>query len=247
MKKILINHNWLGLLLAASIAALAGCGGGGGTGLPINGVNDSHSGLDPNIVTPPQEYFVDLSESGDDMVTFWLKSVYSTLPAPGSSGGIYQNESLAQIATQIFNGINAERMKNGLPPYQRLLQMDMHAQAHARDMGLRNYFSHVSPDGMGVEQRWPAIDPPLTVDLGENAAKGQENAAEVVQGWLDSNKHRPNVLHPTFEYAGIGVYINPSGGALSTNFILVVTKFLEDHTSYDWIEPEDVFAIEGDS
>ena len=42
--------------------------------------------------------------------------------------------------------------------------------------------------------------------LGENLAKGQLTAKEVMEDWMNSPGHRANILHPQFEEIGIGIF-----------------------------------------
>lgn len=78
------------------------------------------------------------------------------------------------------------------------------AQAHARDMAERDFFSHVDPDGLtpfdrlaraGVEYR----------SAGENIA-WYPSAESAVQGWIESPGHYENMIRTSFGKVGIGVY-----------------------------------------
>jgi uncharacterized protein YkwD len=39
---------------------------------------------------------------------------------------------------------------------------------------------------------------------GENIAAGQKTAEEVMDGWMNSEGHRANILNPDFTHIGIG-------------------------------------------
>ncbi|MDQ3937040.1 MAG: CAP domain-containing protein, partial [Actinomycetota bacterium] len=86
------------------------------------------------------------------------------------------------------------------------------ALAHSRDMVERDFFEHVSPDGVGHHERIVRTGYRLRSSgfaTGENLATGREgNAATpavVVDGWLHSEGHRRNALRPEFEEIGIGI------------------------------------------
>ncbi len=79
------------------------------------------------------------------------------------------------------------------------------ARNHSLDMATRGFFDHINPDGEDFADRlsragfdWSAI--------GENIAKGQDSAATVMAGWMDSPGHCANILEPRFEVLGVGYY-----------------------------------------
>ena len=83
----------LTILLALSALMLAGCGGGGGgENLPINnpgggnggGTSSGFDDLDPSIVVPAAESFVEYGTATDSNAQRWVKNLYNTIPAPGS-------------------------------------------------------------------------------------------------------------------------------------------------------------------
>ena len=72
-------------------------------------------------------------------------------------------------------------------------------------MAVRNYFSHTSPDGDGVDDRvlgegysWSTV--------AENIAVGYTTAESVVNGWKGSPGHYKNILCSDCDDTGIGVY-----------------------------------------
>ncbi|GII23736.1 CAP domain-containing protein [Planosporangium mesophilum] len=78
------------------------------------------------------------------------------------------------------------------------------ARAHSADMADRRYFAHDTPDGVGVGTRvtnagyqWSAV--------GENIAKGQQDATAVLRAWLNSPGHRANILNCRYTNIGIGL------------------------------------------
>jgi uncharacterized protein YkwD len=107
---------------------------------------------------------------------------------------------------------NAERALFGLPPLADDRNLAAAAQAYSDDMVARNFYSHTSPDGT---QPWDraATAGARHRGIGENIAAGQNTAAEVVQGWMDSPGHRANILKPGFTHIGVGFR---DGGAMGT-------------------------------
>jgi len=58
-----------------------------------------------------------------------------------------------QKRLQIIALVNQERKASGLPPLMRNTALDQTAQAHAKDMYVRGYFSHYSPEGLSYIDR----------------------------------------------------------------------------------------------
>jgi uncharacterized protein YkwD len=99
------------------------------------------------------------------------------------------------------------------------------ARAKARDMVAQEYFAHIGPDGREVED-WVRDTDYLSgaggYGLGENlgwASAGAATPRRLVQGWMDSDSHRRNILRAEWEETGMGVVLgDPSersrGGAV---------------------------------
>jgi uncharacterized protein YkwD len=234
-------------LLALMALGIASCGGGGsvsGDTIPIYGVTDGQGGrndpfaaFDPLLVIPEPEVFRDASAPTDDSVTKWKKNFYDPLPGNTTSTRVFQNASLMGWADRVLALINQARSQEGLAPLTRDPHLERLAQAHARDMGLRDFFAHVNPYGMGPFDRLAAINPPNYNHAGENAARGQENPEELVSQWLSSTKHRENILKPSFTHIGIGVYFNKNTPLIPSNFIAFFCEFYGDPTAHEWYEP----------
>ena len=75
-------------------------------------------------------------------------------------------------------------------------------------MARRGYFAHESLDGEGAGDRvseagyqWQRY--------GENIARGQDSAYEVVDGWMHSPEHRENIMDCRLRQMGIGLAFSP--------------------------------------
>jgi uncharacterized protein YkwD len=208
----------LTLLTLLLVALAAGCGGGGGGDTnPINVPGGDHgtSTYDPPVTTPPVETYLNAGS--------WKASCLDTLPA-----AIYQNESLATWARLVYENSNSTRVANGAGTLIRSAGLDRIAQAQARDMALRRYFAHATPEGVmpwdrialaGLKDYSVVIDGKVVSDIsyngvGENASKGRKSAADVIQGWMNSTGHRANLLNPIFTHVGTGVYFDPTDAEL---------------------------------
>jgi uncharacterized protein YkwD len=107
--------------------------------------------------------------------------------------------------------VNEERAAEGLAPLQRNAELDAAAAGHAADMRANGFFSHTGSDGSNVGQRasqagydWSRV--------GENIAWGYPTAAAVMDGWMNSEGHRANILNAG--YTEIGLAVDGEGSPL---------------------------------
>jgi len=157
-----------------------------------------------------------------------------------------QGNAAATIKTEIVQLVNSERAAYKLPPLKENFYLENAAQAHAKDMDERGYFSHFTPEGKNYIDRvrlagYLNVNPSacsctqqftlglntesilesgpnhLTLGtqtcsckpvyaLGENIARGQITAKEVMEDWMASTTHRENILRKTFDEIGIGLF-----------------------------------------
>jgi uncharacterized protein YkwD len=134
---------------------------------------------------------------------------------------------LSELERAIYRYTNEVRQKNGLATLTWENSLRDVARAHSADMLVRNYFSHVNPEGRSSKDRIVAGCPlPMTM-TGENIwmATGRQPedtrqlARIIVDSWMSSPGHRSNLLRP--EFSDIGV-----GAAVSGNNIKVTQVFI---------------------
>ncbi len=110
--------------------------------------------------------------------------------------------------------VNQERVKVGLKPLIRDEALIMLARAHARDMFVRGYFSHYSPEGTSPFMRMDKAGIQYQA-AGENLALAPSvNLAH--EGLVNSEGHRKNILSPDFGKVGIGAV---DGGVYGMMFV----------------------------
>ncbi|OYD08313.1 CAP domain-containing protein [Paludifilum halophilum] len=127
--------------------------------------------------------------------------------SPDSSGSSKSSssdhKSIQPIEQKVVELVNQERSKRGLKPLKADAELSAVARDKSQDMAENHYFSHQSPtygspfDMMkdyGIQYR----------TAGENIAAGQTSAEQVVQGWMNSDGHRKNILNPEFTTIGVG-------------------------------------------
>ncbi|MET3683155.1 putative YkwD family protein [Alkalibacillus flavidus] len=112
------------------------------------------------------------------------------------------------LETEVHQLVNQRREEHGLDPLTFSEEVSVVAREKSRDMAINDYFAHESPtygtpfemmDQFGLTYR----------QAGENLAKGQRTAEEVMEGWMNSEGHRKNILHDGFTEIGIG-YVKDS-------------------------------------
>lgn len=114
--------------------------------------------------------------------------------------------------------VNEEREKVGLKKLTVDVRVVTVARNHSRDMFLRGYFSHVSPDGETPADRAQKASISYRA-YGENLAYAPD-VETAHKGLMDSPGHRKNILDPAFTHIGIGIIATDSFGMMFTqNFM----------------------------
>ncbi|MFI9750277.1 CAP domain-containing protein [Streptomyces collinus] len=133
--------------------------------------------------------------------------------APGASAAL-AGESAA--AAQVLSLVNEERAKVGCSPVAANSALAGLAQRYSEDMDARGFFDHTDPDG---RTPWDRAEKAGISNLGgENIARGQADAAAVMDAWMNSPGHRANILNCDFKTLGVGVEFGPGGPWWTQNF-----------------------------
>ena len=127
---------------------------------------------------------------------------------PGNPSVPDNDTENADFVQQVVNLVNQERAKAGLSPVTADTSIQAAAQVRAKE--IEKSFSHTRPDGssfstaltqQGVTYR----------GSGENIAWGQKTPEQVMNGWMNSEGHRANILNKNFTKIGVGYHQNASG------------------------------------
>ncbi|MEU8677673.1 sigma-70 family RNA polymerase sigma factor [Streptomyces sp. NPDC048560] len=118
------------------------------------------------------------------------------------------------LSEQVTALVNSERTKEGCGTVRSNEKLTTAASRHSADMVARDYFSHTAPDGSDPGDRITAAGYRWST-YGENIAKGQRTAADVMDSWMKSPGHRANILNCSFKEIGVGVQ-DSSGGPVWT-------------------------------
>lgn len=118
------------------------------------------------------------------------------------------DQETLSFAEQVVKLVNEERAKAGLSALE--IDTDITAAANVRAKEIKQLFSHTRPNGssfssalkeQGVSYR----------GSGENIAWGQKTPEQVMNGWMNSEGHRANILNKNFKNIGVGYYQDANG------------------------------------
>ena len=118
------------------------------------------------------------------------------------------NEGQLSYAEQVVKLVNEERAKAGLPALK--MDADITAAANVRAKEIKQKFSHARPDGSSFSSVLKEQGVSFR-GSGENIAWGQKSAEQVMNGWMNSDGHRANILNPNFKNIGVGHYQDENG------------------------------------
>lgn len=116
-------------------------------------------------------------------------------------------ETAAEV--EVLKLVNDERAKVGCSPVAANSALSDLAQAFSEDMAARDFFDHTDPSGLSPWDR--AAKAGITSLGGENIARGQADAAAVMEAWMNSPGHRANILNCDFKTLGVGVHLGTGG------------------------------------
>jgi uncharacterized protein YkwD len=104
---------------------------------------------------------------------------------------------------QILGLVNQERAKVGADPLKINEQLDLAADQHTLDQASMNKMSHTGSNGSNMGDRIKNAGYVFS-SAAENVAYGFGDAAAVMNGWMNSEGHRQNILNPNYKEIGIG-------------------------------------------
>lgn len=136
----------------------------------------------------------------------------TTTEAPAPPAEAPSSGEDAEFQQQVLQLTNANRAEAGCSALILDPTLNTVADGHSEDMAVRNYFSHDSPDGDGPGDRISDAGYQGR-GWGENIAAGHRTAEAVVEGWMNSEGHRRNILNCDFNELGVGY---AQGGSYGT-------------------------------
>ena len=107
------------------------------------------------------------------------------------------------LSYKVFEIVNQERIKAGVKPLK--FNNDMYKAAMVRAKECDESFSHDRPNGTSCFTALKEAGVKY-LSAGENIAMGYRTPADVMNGWMNSEGHRNNILNPNFTDFACGVY-----------------------------------------
>jgi len=188
----MMNLNWrycVCWLLAPVFVILAGCNGGVLPSAPS----------DPRM----QDLFSLLRLDDDVEEIIQVADPQVACIEPG--------DPATKVHQDLFNALNEYRIQNGLQPLLYSKRLEAAGQAHLMDMCDRDYFAHITPEGLKPGDR--AMENGFCHDyVGENLAAGQRTVKRVMLAWERSPSHQLNMVEAKYVYVGVAHYVNPVTG-----------------------------------
>jgi uncharacterized protein YkwD len=129
---------------------------------------------------------------------------------------------------EIAELIGEERARHGAPQLDRVPSLGRAATAHAADMVVRGFFSHLSPEGSRLIDRVRAtgyLDGWTTWEVGEVLAWGDGELgtpATAMRLWLESPPHRRAVNRRAYRELGVGVAEGTPAGDGGATYAVVL-------------------------
>ncbi|WP_142302827.1 CAP domain-containing protein [Bacillus sp. FJAT-45350] len=145
-----------------------------------------------------------------DRETLLVKRPYSmtyrgSIPEPPTLSADVWKAVEAGAARQILDMTNMIRVRHQLNRLEWDREVSDVAYLHSEDMSTNQYFSHTSPQFGQLKDRLERNDVLFQL-AGENIAAQYVDSLAAVEGWLNSEGHRVNLLNDEFTHLGVGIY-----------------------------------------
>lgn len=177
-------------------------------GIDLDNINLQNCPGFPNVVIPETETEVpevDVPET--EVPEVEVPEVEKPVQPEENTDGS-ETETALSYAEQVVKLVNEERAKNGLSPLT--IDKTVESAALVRSKEIEKSFSHTRPNGSSFSTvlKEQGVE---FMGAGENIAWGQKSPEEVMQGWMNSEGHRANILNAKFTKIGVGYYQNSNG------------------------------------
>ncbi|AYF29208.1 CAP domain-containing protein [Micromonospora tulbaghiae] len=127
----------------------------------------------------------------------------------GSSGGSTSTKATATTGLsaelqKVVTIVNQERAKAGCKALTVNAKLNLAAQRHSQDQADHKKMDHTGSDGSQPWDRVKAAGYSYRM-VGENVAWNYQTPAAVMEGWMNSEGHRKNILNCSYTQIGVGV------------------------------------------
>lgn len=123
-------------------------------------------------------------------------------------------------ANELIALTNTERAARGLPTLAIDPLLKKAAEKKLADIFKNQYFNHNAPDGTKFSAWVKEAGYTYTI-VGENLAMGFGTNEQIINAWMDSPKHRENILKGKYKDIGIAI----AKGKLDNEMVTVVVQY----------------------
>ena len=163
----------------------------------------------PYIITSDNPSVMEITETG----SYICHSSGSAVLTIRSDNGVSASRAITvanfdALVAEALRLTNIERTKHGLA--ELTADVSLGAAAKLRAAETVTVFTHARPDGRScfTAIREAGFD---YKKAAENIAYGQATSQAVIDGWMNSEDHRKNILNPDLTHIGIGVNMDSDG------------------------------------
>ncbi|WP_214108888.1 CAP domain-containing protein [Acrocarpospora catenulata] len=186
------------LVTVMMVAVVGGCGG--------NGVVAAGDLTEESPV--PVDSFVVPTPYGE-RDTPRRKATKSDGIRAGSGGESRTAAAMRSAEDEAVRLTNVVRRREGCRPLRTDERLRVAARGHSAEMAARGYLGHESLDGRSP---WDRIkEAGYAYPAAENLAQGPRGARAVVNAWLESPRHRTNLVNCRLRAIGVGVRLGVGG------------------------------------
>jgi uncharacterized protein YkwD len=148
-----------------------------------------------------------------EIMRFYLPVIFLLLPfitgLGGSKNGKETKFEPNEMENKVLEMTNLERKKKDLPPLKFHSVLAKVARDHSANMAKQEKLEHVLDDKT-PKDRIQASHYPYRF-IGENIAMGDIEFNQIMKAWMESEKHRDNILSPNYDEIGIGAVKTEKG------------------------------------
>jgi len=123
-------------------------------------------------------------------------------------------------AFELINLTNQERTNRHLATLAVNPLLNKAAEKKLADLFKHQYFSHNSPDGTKFSTWVKEVGYSYTI-VGENLAMGFGTDEQIIKAWMDSPKHRENILKERYQEIGMAI----AKGKFKGDYVTMVVQY----------------------
>ena len=202
---------WLLSLLAVALLAGTGC-----VHCPLAAPTDTQLTQNAaDTTTDPSAQAADTTDVASNANDQAAAATTGTAPVQNPAGTnspacIQEGDPATPLQQAMFDALNQYRAVNGVAPLIYSKTLEAAGDAQVKDLWVRDFFSHINPDGLNPGQR--AVAAGFCHEyVGENLAAGQSTLQRVMTAWENSPGHNANMLEPAYVYVGVSYSVDTNG------------------------------------